>query len=255
MKKNNFFNRTVQESNDKIRRRTFFSFIVFAIAGAGSIFSWKWLNNQPKEAGALKPLRTTLETNEEILTSAFSEHRLVKTYTPAEAAKNVRVNSLIGLEKNTDGNAWRVNVQKADGSLAAISLNDIKKLPKKDIVYDFKCVEGWSQIQYWSGVPLKDFITAFNLREETKMKYVGLQTPDKKYYVGLDMASALHPQTMLCYEMNRQPLTYQHGYPLRLIIPVKYGIKNLKCVGTMFFSNQKPPDYWAERGYDYYAGL
>jgi DMSO/TMAO reductase YedYZ molybdopterin-dependent catalytic subunit len=93
------------------------------------------------------------------------------------------------------------------------------------------------------------------LMDETNMKYVGLQTPDKKYYVGLDMQSALHPQTMLCYEMNGQPLTQAHGFPLRLIIPVKYGIKNLKCIGSMYFSNEKPPDYWAERGYDYYAGL
>lgn len=86
------------------------------------------------------------------------------------------------------------------------------------------------------------------------MKYVGLQTPDKKYYVGIDMPSALHPQTLLCYEMNSKPLPINQGFPVRLIIPVKYGIKHLKRIGTMFFSNDKPADFWAERGYDYYAG-
>ncbi len=86
------------------------------------------------------------------------------------------------------------------------------------------------------------------------MQYVGMQTPDKKYYVGIDMPSALQPQTLLCYEMNGQPLPLNQGYPLRLIIPVKYGIKHLKRIGTLFFSNEKPADYWAERGYDYYAG-
>lgn len=87
------------------------------------------------------------------------------------------------------------------------------------------------------------------------MKYVGLQTPDEEYYVGIDMASAMHPQTLLCYEMNERPLLPEHGYPLRLIIPVKYGIKNLKRIGSVFFSNERPPDYWAEQGYDYYSGL
>jgi len=255
MKKHDFFERTALEGDAKIRRRTFFSFITFAVASATGIAGWKWLNHQPQQAGALQPLRKTLETNEKILTSTFSEHRLVKTYPKSAAVKNVRVNSLIGTKENVDINAWRLHVQKKDGSTALFSLDDIKKLPKKDLVFDFKCVEGWSQIQYWSGVPLKDFITANGLQNEATMQYIGLQTPDKKYYVGLDMQSALHPQTMLCYEMNGQPLTQLHGYPLRLIVPVKYGIKNLKCIGTMYFSNQKPPDYWAERGYDYYAGL
>jgi len=255
MKKHDFFNRTELETDAKIRRRTFFSFIAFAVAGATGIAGWKWLINQPQQDGALQPLRNTLETNESILTSTFSEHRLVKTYPKSAAVKNVRVNSLIGTRQNIDINTWRLNVKKNDGSTLLLSIEDLRKLPKHDIVFDFKCVEGWSQIQHWSGVPVKDFIAANGLEDQTKMKYMGLQTPDKKYYVGLDMQSALHPQTMLCYEMNGQPLTQSHGFPLRLIIPVKYGIKNLKCIGAMYFSNQKPPDYWAERGYDYYAGL
>ena len=255
MKKHDFFDRTALESDKKIRRRTFFSFAAFALAGATGIAGWKWLNRQPQQGGALQPLRSTLETNEKILTSTFSEHRLVKTYPRSAAVKHVRVNSLIGTRANVDVNTWRLNVNKSDGSILPVNMEDIQKLPRKDIVFDFKCVEGWSQIQYWSGVPLKDFIIANGLQDETNRKYIGLQTPDKKYYVGLDMASALHPQTMLCYEMNGQLLTQAHGFPLRLIVPVKYGIKNLKCIGTMYFSNQKPPDYWAERGYDYYAGL
>jgi DMSO/TMAO reductase YedYZ molybdopterin-dependent catalytic subunit len=80
-------------------------------------------------------------------------------------------------------------------------------------------------------------------------------TPDEKYYVGLDMPSAVHPQTILAYEMNGKPVPVNHGAPLRLIIPVKYGIKNLKRIGSIAFSDTRPPDYWAENGYDYYSGL
>jgi DMSO/TMAO reductase YedYZ molybdopterin-dependent catalytic subunit len=92
------------------------------------------------------------------------------------------------------------------------------------------------------------------LSNELNETYVGLVTPDKEYYVGIDMPSMIQPQTLLCYEMNGKPLPLDQGYPLRLIIPVKYGIKHLKRIGTIFFSDQKPADFWAERGYDYYAG-
>lgn len=83
---------------------------------------------------------------------------------------------------------------------------------------------------------------------------VSLETPDGGCYVGLEMESALHPQTLLCYEMNGQPLTLAHGAPLRLVIPVKYGIKHIKRIGTIRFTNHRPADYWAEQGYDWYAG-
>ena len=68
-------------------------------------------------------------------------------------------------------------------------------------------------------------------------------------------ASALHPQTLLCYEMNGKPLEEKHGAPLRLVIPVKYGIKNIKLITRIAYSVHRPVDYWAEQGYDWYAGL
>jgi DMSO/TMAO reductase YedYZ molybdopterin-dependent catalytic subunit len=87
------------------------------------------------------------------------------------------------------------------------------------------------------------------------MRYVAMETPGRGYYVGLDMESALHPQTLLVYEMNGAPLTLLHGAPLRLGIPVKYGIKNIKRIGTIRYTDVRPADFWGERGYDWYAGL
>ena len=63
---------------------------------------------------------------------------------------------------------------------------------------------------------------------------------DAAYYAGLEMASALHPQTLLCYEMNGQPLTPEHGAPLRLVTPLKYGIKHLKRIGSIAFADSRP---------------
>ena len=82
-----------------------------------------------------------------------------------------------------------------------------------------------------------------------------MSTPDEEYFVGLDMKSALHPQTLLAYEQNGQPLLPEHGAPLRLVIPVKYGIKNIKRIGQIRFTDKRPEDYWANFGYDWFAGL
>jgi DMSO/TMAO reductase YedYZ molybdopterin-dependent catalytic subunit len=104
-------------------------------------------------------------------------------------------------------------------------------------------------------VKFSDFVKHYQLEPEAKSQYAGFETPDKKYYVGIDMPSAMHPQTLLAYQMNDVLLSGNHGQPLRLIIPVKYGIKNLKRIGFINFSNTRPRDYWAEQGYDYYSGL
>jgi len=241
-------------SNKQLIKKTLVAFILFALFGTAVWNTFKWIKRQPQDAGALKPLRKTLSFNERVFSSIFDTSQLVKEYPVGQAVKRVRVNGMDGLRDSVSEETWRLKVVRAPGDTLQLTLNDIKKLPKKELVFDFKCIEGWDQVTHWAGVPLKTFMQHFHLNGQSKMKYVGLQTPDNHYYVGIDMASALHPQTLLCYEMNSAPLPLNQGFPLRLIIPVKYGIKHLKRIGTMFFSNDKPADYWAERGYDYYAG-
>ncbi|OOQ57637.1 molybdopterin-dependent oxidoreductase [Mucilaginibacter pedocola] len=244
----------------KINRRNFISFGVFGVMGAAAWKGWSWLYNAPKEtasatAGARLPLRRALNKTELAFRNFFSNNHLVKTYPKEMAAKNVKVNSFIGLKSKFEIADWRLQVVKQSGEVLSFTIDQIKALPKTEIIYDFKCVEGWDQIQHWGGLKVIDFIEHFGLAEETKAAYVGMMTPDKVYQVGLDMPSALHPQTILAYEMNGQPIPINHGAPLRLIIPVKYGIKNIKRIGSITFSNTRPPDYWARAGYDYYSGL
>jgi DMSO/TMAO reductase YedYZ molybdopterin-dependent catalytic subunit len=247
-------------SSKQLNRRNFIAFGAFAGLSALGYGGWRWLYDSPKEvrgitANARGPMRRALNQNELFMRRLFSRNHLVKTYPVSMAAKNVRQNSDIGLEGTFNPADWRLNVKKKNGQVLTYTIDDIKKLPKTDIVFDFKCVEGWDQIQHWGGVKFVDFIEHMGLHNEVDAGYVGMVTPDKKYYVGLDMPSALHPQTILAYEMNGKPMPIDHGHPLRLIIPVKYGIKNLKRIGTISFSNTRPPDYWAEFGYDYYSGL
>jgi DMSO/TMAO reductase YedYZ molybdopterin-dependent catalytic subunit len=252
--KNNFFERTETISNSLFLQRSVIAFVTFAVLITVSVFAWKKLLQQPKEQGALAPLRATMNANEKLFGTLLREDDLSKTFPADKASKRPRVNGALGLRTAVDSN-WKLSILVGTGDTLSISLEELKSLPKKDIVFDFKCIEGWSQVTHWAGVSFSDFVKHYKLTAQSKMKYVGLLTPDKGYYVGIDMKSALHPQTILCYEMNGKPLPLNQGYPLRLIIPVKYGIKHLKRIGTIFFSNEKPADYWAERGYDYYSGL
>ena len=147
-----------------------------------------------------------------------------------------------------------------------MTLEDIKRLPRYEMTTELKCIEGWSVIVNWAGARLSDFMEQYQPatrdrsapdvrnRPDALVRYVSLETPDAGYYVGLDLPSALHPQTLLCYEMNGQPLAAEHGAPLRLVTPLKYGIKHIKRVGRIEFTDTRPADYWAERGYDWYSG-
>jgi DMSO/TMAO reductase YedYZ molybdopterin-dependent catalytic subunit len=246
----------------KITRRNFISFTSFIVLAGGAFEGWRWLYKSPEETagitgGTRAPLRRALNKTELLFRRVFSDNHLVKTYPKSMAAKHVRVNSDIGVEANKkfDPATWKLQVNKKGGEILQVSLQELMALPKTEIVYDFKCVEGWDQISHWAGVKFSDFIKHFKLDDYAKMQYVGMETPDKQYYVGIDMPSAMHPQTLLAYEVNDKLLPLEHGAPLRLIIPVKYGIKNLKRIGTITFSNTRPHDYWAEQGYDYYSGL
>jgi len=247
--------------DQKINRRNFISFTTFTVLGGAAYGGWRWLYTSPLEnagitGNAHKPLRRALNKTELFFRRvAFNENHLVKTYPKSRAAKVVRHNSDIGSEGKLPPENWKLQVHKKSGEVLQITLDELKALPKTEIIYDFKCVEGWDQISHWGGVRFIDFMNHFQLSDEAKLQYVGLETPDKQYYVGIDMPSALHPQTLLAYEVNEQPLPGKHGQPLRLIIPVKYGIKNLKRIGSINFSDNRPRDYWAEQGYDYYSGL
>jgi len=252
----------IQSLDQKIKRRNFISFTTFFVLGGAGLGAWKWLLNSPIEpsggitGGTRVPLRRALNTTELAFRRFFSPNHLVKTYPKSMAAKKVRQNSDIGLDdKSFSLENWKLSVEKENKNFLTLGIDEIKAFPKTEIVFDFKCVEGWDQIQYWGGIRFIDFIEHFKLSDYTQYKYVGMETPDKNYYVGLDMESALHPQTILAYEMNGKPIPMNHGAPLRLIIPVKYGIKNIKRIGKISFSNERPRDYWAESGYDYYSGL
>jgi len=250
-----------------VRRKTIIGLIVLLGMLTLFVFGFAWVMHQPKDEEAYGPLRKILDLNEKVNRQFYKESSLAPLYPISKSEKKPRVNGDLGMDtsfKIADWELYVVNIDSHD--TMTLNMDSIKKLPKTEICFNFKCIEGWSQITFWGGVRFIDFVNHYHLATHSHKplsnenasdvaRYAGFQTPDDQYYVGLDMASALHPQTLLCYEMNGKPLAYDQGAPLRLIVPVKYGIKSLKRIGVIFFSDRRPADYWYEQGYDYDAAL
>ena len=252
----------------QMRRLTRRSFVTGAAAALAGFGAWRWLSAATPEDGVPWPLRRVLRFNERLAESLGSPRGLAPTFSAQSLRGTARTNGLVGLDDEVDGANWQVSVQhEGRGRGQTIRLSDIQTLPRLDLGSELKCVEGWSQVMHFGGVRFHDFVTRFGLgtrsgrapdpagNPQDLFRYVFLATPDEDYYVGLDMASALHPQTLLCDTMNWQPLTREHGAPLRLYLAVKYGYKSLKRIGLIRFQDERPSDYWAGRGYDWYAGL
>jgi len=242
------------------------SFAVGAVAAGAGALGWLGLRSASLEDGIPWPLRRMLAFNERVAGSLFSETRLAGEFS-SDLVTEPRVNGHVGLNGAIDAGSWRLRVECPDRNPESFTLAEIQFLPSVTMTTELRCIEGWSNAVQWKGVRLVEFAARhgfgvksgrpFEMDQKPRgaFRYVRLETPTGEYYVGLDMASAFHPQTLLCYEMNGKPLSPEHGAPLRLVIPVKYGIKNIKRIGTIRFSDERPGDYWAKRGYDWYAGL
>jgi hypothetical protein len=139
-----------------------------------------------------------------------------------------------------------------------LTLEDVKKLPHHELVTEFKCIEGWSEIVHWGGVRFADLIDAYPPARTAAgrlPRYVYMETPFGDYYCGYNRNACMHPQSLLATEMSGTPLTQAHGAPLRLHMPIKYGYKQIKRIALIAYTDRRPDDYWTKLGYDWYAGL
>ena len=224
------------------------------------------LANPPEPVGE-KSSTSTEEPNAKSSKNSASASSNSRKEADADSKTNTKNESDSG-DESDEADAGADSSEGTDNSEPdlMLTLADIKQLPRAEMVTQLKCIEGWSVIVQWAGARLADLIAKYppltksgddpdvGRRPDDLVGYVSLETPDGEYYVGLEMESALHPQTLLCYEMNGKPLSLKHGAPLRLVIPVKYGIKNIKRIGKITYTDKRPADYWAERGYDWYSG-
>ncbi len=250
------------EAKSEMSRRSRRGFLIGGATALVGIFGWRWMPDETKQ----NLLRRAFEFNERVSQTFYRPQRLAPEFPPEIAG--ARVNGAEGLSGDFNPADWRLRV----GGLMnrnedlILTLDDIKALPRVEMTTELKCIEGWSVICHWTGARFSDFIAKYqpktrsgftpdvNNNPGNLVRYVSLVTPDEGYYVGWDMPSILHPQTLLAYEMNGAPLTMEHGAPLRLATATKYGIKQIKRIGRIEFTDERPADYWAERGYDWYSG-
>jgi DMSO/TMAO reductase YedYZ molybdopterin-dependent catalytic subunit len=242
-----------EEARAALRRKTRRAFLIGGVATAGLAGAYGWFTSAEEEEGVAWPKRRILDFNGKLSHAYLNDSHMMPLYRPVDV-RPLKPNGNIGLSDPVEDD-WTLDVSAGVGPALNLSLEDLKALPRSELITRFCCIEGWSTIVQWSGTRFSDFTKKYFPPGRTLPRFVSMNTPDEEYYVGLDMKSALHPQTLLAYELNGQPLTAEHGAPLRLAMPVKYGIKNIKRIGTIQYTDTRPADYWAEEGYDWFAGL
>src|SRR6185503_7065533 len=155
-----------------------------------------------------------------------------------------------GLERP---DAWALEVKGMVRKPTRLTLPMIQMLPRLTYTVKHHCVEGWTAIGTWTGVPVSSI--AAMVEPTAEARYIRFDTFDSGYYNGWDLASAMHPQTILAYAWNDQPLMINHGAPLRLYSPIKLGYKLTKYLTAMTFTRDRPGGYWEDQGYPWFAGL
>ena len=147
---------------------------------------------------------------------------------------------------------WRLEVSGAVRTPLSLTLDDLMKLPHVTQKVDHFCVEGWNARAEWTGVRVSDIARVSSITGDAH--YVDFQSFDDDYHESWDMASAMHPQTLIAYGMDGRMLGPQHGAPARLHSPVKLGYKNTKYLTKIVFMPARNGGYWSDQGYEWYGG-
>lgn len=153
-----------------------------------------------------------------------------------------------------DPKLYRLTIDGEVNNPMQLGVKELYKLPLTSVVMRHVCVEGWAAIVQWGGVRLRDLIQLAQPKET--VRYVYFQSADG-YYESWDLRSCLHPQTLMAYQKNGEPLPIENGAPLRLAAPIKLGYKHSKWVTRIMLTSNLLPQrgYWEDRGYEWFAGL
>lgn len=199
-------------------------------------------------------LRSFQRFNDWVQSKVFDPTRLAREYADVELTPldGFRVNGKDDDNPEIDVDNWTLQVEGLVAKPGSYTLQEVASLPKRVMNTRHCCVEGWSMIPRWGGTPLHLFLEYVGA--DKKAKYIGVESADD-YTTSYDMPSALHAQTLLCYEAYDKPLSIDHGAPLRIVMPTKLGYKSAKWIQKLIVTNTMPGGYWEDQGYDWFAGL
>ncbi|MBV8272532.1 MAG: molybdopterin-dependent oxidoreductase [Cupriavidus sp.] len=191
--------------------------------------------------------------NDKVQAWLFDPNRLAPTYTEAEITRPFPFNAFYGIDEVTvvNGDDFRLQVGGLVREKKSWTLDELYALPKAEQITRHICVEGWSAIGRWGGTPFAGFLQ--RIGADTTAKYVGFRCADD-YYESIDMATALHPQTLLTFTYDGERLPPKYGFPMKLRMPTKLGYKNPKHIMELFVTNDYPGGYWEDQGYNWFGG-
>jgi DMSO/TMAO reductase YedYZ molybdopterin-dependent catalytic subunit len=265
--------KVIAVSERDLRARTRRDFITLSLgtlaaaAAAGFLLPSGTLRRFGLQSIGSSPLKENfldkvLAFDDEIAKYLYSSGRLLPTYNRSQ---------ITDLRNNYNGATpdpsyipnWKLMLKGlASGTAQTLTIQDVQdRFVVHEQITRLVCVEGWSGIGWWAGIRFDDLLRTFPpiagakwARLESSVNLDAMGNPDP-YYVSIDLPTARHPQTLLATHQNGQLLTVEHGAPLRLLAPMKIGLKNIKAITQISYSIEEPTDYWAIRGYSKYQGI
>jgi DMSO/TMAO reductase YedYZ molybdopterin-dependent catalytic subunit len=221
-----------------------------AAAGAGLLAGCGW------DGGSLlRPFFGVAAAANDVLGGwLHSNSRLAKTYSPGERVGTMPsyfISRTVPILDQPE--QWALQVGGLVRTPLLLTLADLQALPRVGYTVKHVCVEGWTAVASWVGVP---FSTILAMAQPTpSARFVRFDSFDSKYYNGWDLESATHPQTILAYAFNDRALMPDHGAPVRLYSPIKLGYKLTKYLTKITFTSERPGGYWEDQGYPWLAGI
>ncbi len=226
-------------------RRAFFAASTAAVAAA---CGW--------DGGAtIRPvLRAASGFNDWVSARLFDGDRPAPKYDPAQRSTsfpNYHISRMTPTVPDPVG--WRLEIAGLVRTRLSLSLEEIRALGRLTYTVKHHCVEGWSAIASWTGVPFRAVADLAGALPDAR--YARFDSFDASYYNGWDMASAMHPETILAYGFNDRDLMPDHGAPVRLYAPHKLGYKLTKYLTRITFTAERPGGYWEDQGYPWFGGV
>jgi DMSO/TMAO reductase YedYZ molybdopterin-dependent catalytic subunit len=207
-----------------------------------------------EEDSVQKALRAVSSWNDGVQAAIFRPDHLAPTFSPSQVVKPPRFNAYYDIDdvKPIDGATWKLELTGLIKDKRPWTVQQIYQLPEQEEIIRHICVEGWDYIGQWSGPNLRAFLT--RIGADLTAKYVYFICNDN-FTESIDMASALHPQTILATKYAGQYITDPFGYPLRLRTAIKLGYKNAKWIKAIEVTNTFRPTFWSKQGENWFAGI
>jgi DMSO/TMAO reductase YedYZ molybdopterin-dependent catalytic subunit len=207
-----------------------------------------------EEEPVQKVLRAVSSWNDGVQEALFRPDHLAPTFSPAQVVKPPRFNAHFDVEdvKPVDGASWKLELAGLIADKRSWTAQQLYALPEQEIIIRHVCVEGWDYIGQWSGPNLRSFLQ--RVGADLTAKYIYFHCADD-YTESIDMATALHPQTILATRYAKEIIADPFGYPLRLRTSTKLGYKNAKWVKAIEVTNTFTETFWSEQGFNWFAGI